>query len=106
MQNSDGEWLDTKTEESTLRRTDLIVKVSGSLEIPYKEATVIVELILDSIVRALGRGEKVEIRRFGSFGLRQKARPHCAQSKKRNTRRSPSKEDSLLQTEQGASGAC
>ena len=30
------------------------------------------ELILDSIVRALGRGEKVEIRGFGSFRTRQR----------------------------------
>jgi integration host factor subunit beta len=72
MQNSDGESLVTKTEESTLRRTDLIDKVSELVQIPHKEATVIVELILDSIVHALRRGEKVEIRGFGSFRTRQR----------------------------------
>jgi integration host factor subunit beta len=65
-----GESLDAKTKESKLTRADLIDKVSESLQIPYKEAAVIVELILDGIVRALGRGEKVEIRGFGSFRTR------------------------------------
>jgi integration host factor subunit beta len=72
MQHSNGESLDARTEESTLRRTDLIDKVSELVQIPHKEATVIVELILDSIVHALGRGEKVEIRGFGSFRTRQR----------------------------------
>jgi integration host factor subunit beta len=42
------------------------------VEISPEEATVIVELILDSIVQALGRGEKVEVRGFGSFRRRQR----------------------------------
>jgi integration host factor subunit beta len=72
MQHSDGESVDAKAKESNLRRADLIDKVSELVQIPHKEATVIVELILDSIVRALSRGEKVEIRRFGSFHIRQR----------------------------------
>ena len=42
------------------------------LEIPRKEAAVIVERILDSMVHALDRGDKVEIRGFGSFRTRQR----------------------------------
>jgi integration host factor subunit beta len=70
MLHSDGD--DAKTKESNLRRADLIDEVSELLQIPHGEGTVIVELILDSIVQALGRGEKVEIRRFGSFHVRQR----------------------------------
>jgi len=72
MPHSDGEPLHTKTKESNLRRTDLVEKVHELLQIPRKEAAVIVELILDSMVRAVGRGEKVEIRGFGSFHVRQR----------------------------------
>lgn len=50
----------------------MIDQVVAVLEIPDKEAAVIVELILHSIVRALRRGEKVEIRGFGSFRTRQR----------------------------------
>ena len=42
------------------------------LEIPRKEAAVIVERILDSMVHAIGRGDKVEIRGFGAFHFRQR----------------------------------
>lgn len=42
------------------------------LEIPRKESAVIVEHIFNSIVRALDRGDKVEIRGFGSFRTRQR----------------------------------
>ena len=72
MLHSDGESLDAKAKESNLRRADLIDQVVAVLEIPDKEAAVIVELILHSIVRALRRGEKVEIRGFGSFRTRQR----------------------------------
>jgi integration host factor subunit beta len=72
MLQPDGESIDAKTKPSTLRRADLIGEVAAVLEIPDKEGTVIVELILDSIVRALSRGEKVEIRGFGSFRTRQR----------------------------------
>ena len=72
MLHSDGESLDTKAKESNLRKADLIEKVCELVQIPQKEATVIVDLILDSMVWALGRGEKVEIRGFGSFRMRQR----------------------------------
>jgi integration host factor subunit beta len=72
MQYSDGESVASKAKPSTLRRADLIDEVAAGLEIPDKKATAIVELILDGIVRALGRSEKVEIRGFGSFRTRQR----------------------------------
>ena len=55
-----------------LTKADLIEKVVGAAELPRKEAVVIVECILNSMVRAIDRGDKVEIRGFGSFGTRQR----------------------------------
>ena len=76
LTNGDGEST-RKTTASTTRRaaftkTDLIEEVSRVVEIPQKEAAVVVEYILDSMVHAIGRGYKVEIRGFGSFRTRQR----------------------------------
>jgi integration host factor subunit beta len=48
----------------------LIEEVSRITELPRKEAGIIVEGILDCMARAIKRGEKVEIRGFGSFHTR------------------------------------
>ena len=55
-----------------LTKSNLIEEISRVLEIPRKEAAVIVEHILDSMVRAIDRDDKVEIRGFGSFRTRQR----------------------------------
>src|SRR5947209_3064534 len=55
-----------------LTKANLIEEVSRVVEIPRKEAAAIVERILDSMVHALDRGDKVEIRGFGSFRTRQR----------------------------------
>jgi integration host factor subunit beta len=67
LTNGDGE-----STRAAFTKTDLIEEVSRVVEIPRKEAAVIVERILDSIVRAIDRGDKVEIRGFGSFRTRQR----------------------------------
>ena len=56
-----------------LTRAELIEEVFKVVELPERQAVVIVEEILDSMVRALRRGDKVEIRGFGSFHMRQRA---------------------------------
>jgi integration host factor subunit beta len=64
-----------KTTESAtpkVTKVDLIKEVSRVAEITHKEAAVIVELILDSMVHAIERGDKVEIRGFGSFRTKQR----------------------------------
>ena len=54
-------------------KDDLIEEVSRVVEIPRREAKVVVETMLHSIVRALRAGDKVQIRGFGSFGTRRRA---------------------------------
>jgi len=53
-----------------LTKADLIADVFPKIETTQKEAGQIVEIILDSMVRALNAGDKVEIRGFGSFRTR------------------------------------
>jgi integration host factor subunit beta len=51
-------------------RTSIVEEVSRAAEIPLRESAAIVELMLDSMVRAIRAGDKVELRGFGSFGTR------------------------------------
>ena len=57
---------------SVLTKGSVIDEVSRALLIPRKEAAFVVECIFDSMARALRRGDKVEIRGFGSFRNRQR----------------------------------
>jgi len=51
-------------------RSELIKEVSENLEVTKKQATVLVNTIFDSIIEALTKGDKVEIRNFGSFKVK------------------------------------
>ena len=53
-------------------RADLTEEVSRALDISRKESEAIVVTMLDSIVRALRSGDKVEVRGFGSLRTRQR----------------------------------
>jgi integration host factor subunit beta len=57
---------------NTMTKADLIEEVSRVVEMTRKDSEVIVEVIFDSIVRALRGGDKIEIRGFGSFRTRQR----------------------------------
>lgn len=64
-----------------MTKADLIDEVSRAVEMTRKDSESIVETILDSIVRALRRNEKIEIRGFGSFRTRQR-RPRTGRNPK------------------------
>ena len=55
-----------------MTKADLIEEVSRVVEVTRKESEVIIETILDSVVKSLRQGEKVEIRGFGSFRTRER----------------------------------
>jgi len=55
-----------------LTKADLIEEVLKVTELPRKESETIVETIFDSIIEAIQKGEKIEIRGFGSFRTRQR----------------------------------
>ncbi|MDA2923129.1 integration host factor subunit beta [Acidobacteria bacterium AH-259-L09] len=56
-----------------MTKADLIDEVARHSDLSKKDAEVIVQTVLDSIVESLKTGEKVELRGFGSFRLRERA---------------------------------
>ena len=60
------------SKQPTLTKADLIEEVLRVTELPRKESETIVETIFESIIEALQKGEKIEIRGFGSFRTRQR----------------------------------
>jgi integration host factor subunit beta len=67
-----------ETLNNPMTKTDLIEAVAGAAEMTRNEAETVVDSIFSAIVRSLRADEKVEIRRFGSFRIRQrKPRTGC-----------------------------
>src|SRR5215510_1308164 len=54
-----------------MTKSELIEKISESLKLPAGKAEAIVNTVFDSMVKALERGEGIEIRGFGSFTVRE-----------------------------------
>ena len=61
--------------KGSLMKAALAEKVADVGDLPKMRAALIVETVLGSILAALHRGEKVELRGFGSFRLRRRE-PH------------------------------
>jgi integration host factor subunit beta len=55
-----------------MTKADLIEAVARATELTKKDSEVIVEEIFENIIQALNRGEKIELRGFGSFRVRQR----------------------------------
>src|SRR5437588_11224189 len=62
----------TKQPTTTLTNADFIEEVLNVTDLPRKESETIVETIFDSIIATLQKGEKIEIRGFGSFRTRER----------------------------------
>jgi integration host factor subunit beta len=60
------------TKQPTLTKAALIEEVLRITELPRKESETIVETIFDSIIGSLQKGQKIEIRGFGSFRTRER----------------------------------
>src|SRR5256884_3144373 len=71
----------TKQSTSTLTKADLIEEVLNVTELPRKESETIVETIFESIIGVLQKGEKIEIRGFGSFRTRERSGPVTSNTK-------------------------
>ncbi len=56
----------------TMTKAHLVEQVAKQADIPRKQADQVVQVILESITNALQSGEKVELRGFGSFRIRQR----------------------------------
>ncbi len=55
-----------------MTKADLVEKVAEAASLSKAEAEVVVNTVLTSIVSALRGGDKIELRGFGSFRLRQR----------------------------------
>ncbi|GAB4229900.1 MAG: integration host factor subunit beta [Acidobacteriota bacterium] len=56
-----------------MTKAELVEGIVARSDLNRREAEVIVQTVLDSIIEALRRGEKVELRGFGSFRVRERA---------------------------------
>jgi integration host factor subunit beta len=54
-----------------MNKNDLGKKLSERSNIPFNAARVIVDTIFDSMKESLEKGQRIEIRGFGSFAVRQ-----------------------------------
>ena len=57
---------------TTMTKADLVDHVATTVDLPKKQADQVVQTVLDSVITALHGGEKVELRGFGSFRVRQR----------------------------------
>ena len=55
-----------------MTKAELVEEVAQGATLTKKHAEVIVDTVFQSIVEALQRGEKIELRGFGSFRLRRR----------------------------------
>ncbi len=56
-----------------MTKAELVEEVANQSELTKKDAEVIVQTVLDSITESLQRGEKIELRGFGSFRIRNRS---------------------------------
>lgn len=55
-----------------MTKADLVEKVAKEADMTKKDAEKLVEIIFESIISTLNDGEKIELRGFGSFRVRER----------------------------------
>src|ERR1700745_1236238 len=55
-----------------MTKADLVEEVSRVTELTRKDSEVIVDTMFESVIKALKAGDKLEVRGFGSFRVRQR----------------------------------
>jgi len=58
--------------EGTTTKADLVEEVARAAELTKKQAEAVVESVFQGIISSLRTGQKIELRGFGSFKLRQR----------------------------------
>lgn len=58
--------------DTEMTKADLVEKVAKEADMTKKDAEQLVEIIFDSIIDTLNSGEKIELRGFGSFRVRER----------------------------------
>ena len=68
-----------------MTKADLVEEVTRLGDLTRRDSEVIVETIFDSVIGALRSGDKIEIRGFGSFRIRQR-KPRIGRNPKTGTK--------------------
>ncbi|HSK71857.1 MAG TPA: HU family DNA-binding protein [Pyrinomonadaceae bacterium] len=55
-----------------MTKADLVERVAREADMTKKDAEQLVEIVFDTIKETLNKGEKIELRGFGSFRLRER----------------------------------
>ena len=55
-----------------MTKADLVEQVAKETEMTKKDAEQLVEVVFESIIGALNKGDKIELRGFGSFRVRER----------------------------------
>jgi integration host factor subunit beta len=55
-----------------MTKSQLITRLANTTKLSSKDAGVVVETVFGEIAASLERGQRVELRGFGSFGLKQR----------------------------------
>jgi nucleoid DNA-binding protein len=58
-------------EKIMLNKASLMQKMSKTTRLPLREASAYIDVIFDAMADAISRGERIELRGFGSFDVRQ-----------------------------------
>jgi len=58
--------------EGTTTKADLVEEVARAADLTKKQAETVVESVFDGIIASLRAGQKIELRGFGSFKLRER----------------------------------
>ena len=72
MDDSDESDRDNEIKDGAMTKAQLIEEVARVADLSRKHAELIIDIFFQSIVNALERGEKIELRGFGSFRIRQR----------------------------------
>ena len=68
--DSDLQGTDTENKAGVMTKAELVDEVASVVGLTKKQAETIVNIVFDSIVDSLRSGQKIELRGFGSFRLR------------------------------------
>ncbi len=89
----------------SMTKAELVEEVSRVSDLTKKHSEVIVDTVFKSIIDALHRGEKIELRGFGSFRLRRREPRKGRNPKTGDKVDVPPKKVPVLQAGQGTEGA-
>ena len=68
--DSDLQGTEAESKAGVMTKAELVDEVASVVQLTKKQAETIVNIVFDSIVESLRSGQKIELRGFGSFRLR------------------------------------